>query len=238
MQRLRVLGWVSLWIVAGCGGGGSPATDAGAQVDTGIATDAGEGLDAASPDGGSVPDTGFPLDVGSAPDAVRVVDAYRPLLDGGASPAEIAACHAIAATVAADCNGQADRTCEHTTGAGYCDTERADVLAAAYQCLHEHSVGTGSCRTFSDPSGAETCLADVAAAHDVTHATAVATLLHDRCSSSTPVEQYVQRSIVPLMALSDATLDRMEACMTAAADCETAANCYLDEYQVLFACYG
>lgn len=154
--------------------------------------------------------------------------------DGGSSPADVARCESTAAMVATACNGQVDRTCEHTEGARFCGRERADVLADAYDCLL--ALSHGSCRTFSDPSGAEVCLSGVASANDVTHAQAVASTIAAVCPTVS-ADLLLTRAILPLMTLSDATLDHLSACVAAAGDCDGALLCYRAEVPTIVACY-
>ena len=249
MRGSRALGTVALgiWMAAGCstppsGGDGATAEDAGAaQADGGTAGDAG----VARTDGGIAPDdaAAMPRDAASAPDDAGWVpgdagwmprDAAWILVDAGSSPDDIARCEATAATVAAACHGQVDRTCEHTEAARWCAHERADVLADAYECLAAFS--SSSCRTFSDPSGAEVCLSGVAAEHDVTHARAVADTIVARCPTILP-ERLVTTAILPLMVFSDATLDALDACFAGAADCDATLACYRSELANIVACY-
>lgn len=209
-KALAPLGSLSLLVLAlgsGCPEN-TPAADAATMADTG--------------GGGS--DTGPAMD-----------DAGTPGEDAPADDA-VARCTATAAMVATACGGQADRTCEHTQGGMRCATERADVLADAYQCLLDASMG--SCRTFSDPSAADTCLATLAGETAITAAgDALVTDILALCTDTTRA-QLIAGGVVPIMALSDATLGRIDACVGAATDCVGVQACFYAEFDSIVACYG
>lgn len=202
----------SLALVAALGAGcpdNTPAADAAVAVD--------------ASGGGS--------DTGSTPD-----DTGSPGADAPAT-SDVARCTSTAAMVATACAGQADRTCEHTQGGMRCTTERADVLADAYQCLLDASTGTGSCRTYGDPSGATSCLDTLASETTLTAAgTALVDHIVALCSTLTRTE-VIRNAPVPIMALSDATIGRLDTCISAAADCDAAEACVLAEYATIAACY-
>ena len=149
---------------------------------------------------------------------------------------DVARCMSIASMVATSCEGQADRTCHHTETAALCATERADVLADALQCLLDSSTGTGSCRTFGDPSGAQGCLDDLAAATDTTDTEPVIAHLVAACPTATEA-QFLTMGAIPGMALGAASLDRFDTCITAAADCTGVAQCVNDLFPAISACY-
>jgi hypothetical protein len=170
-------------------------------------------------------------DTGPATDDTGSPGADAPVVD------DVARCTATAAMVATACAGQADRTCEHTAGGMRCATERADVLADAYQCLLDASTGTGSCRTFSDPSGASACLEALGAATTLSSAgEALVTHILATCTDTTRA-QVVSGGVIPLMALSDAAVGRLDACVMAAADCGAVSACAFTEFPDIVGCY-
>ena len=178
-------------------------------------------------------------DLGSAS-----TDAGQEVADSGAqgtdaaAAGDVARCTATAAMVATACAGQADRTCEHTQGGMRCATERADVLADAYQCLLDASTGTGSCRTFSDPSGASACLQALGSRTMLTAtAEAVVSRIVTLCPEGTTRPQLLTGGAMPVIAMSGATLARLDACLGPAATCAAAVACVNTEFASIVACY-
>lgn len=200
--------------------GASPAThDSGGTPVT----------DASSGDAGST-------DAGMLDDAASAADATVVRVDGGSPASEVERCEAAAASVIETCEAESDRVCSHSAVAMRCGSERADVLADAFDCLYEWSAGTGSCRTFGDPSGASDCLADLRDSVEATHATTVAEHIVARCTDAS-VDDVLRSTPIPMVALSDATLDALDACITPAVDCEGVRVCLFADADAIAACY-
>jgi hypothetical protein len=213
------LGPVLLLVLVLCSG----CADSSSTNDAGVGGRA--DLGSASTDAGQqVADTG-----------PRATDSGAQGTDAAAA-GDVARCTATAAMVATACAGQADRTCEHIQGGMRCATERADVLADAYQCLLDAS--TGSCRTFSDPSGASACLQALGSRTMVTAtAEAVVSRILTLCPEGTTRPQLLTGGVMPVIAMSGATLARLDACLGPAATCAAAVACVNTEFASIVACY-
>src|SRR6185369_10015310 len=98
--------------------------------------------------------------------------------DSGGS-ADIARCQTTAAAVTC---GDANRQCAARALTAACATEHADLLADALVCIRDNSDASG-CRSFADPSGADTCIR-AALAPGVTRVSAVAMQLATLCTAS------------------------------------------------------
>ena len=81
---------------------------------------------------------------------VGPVPACSPLVDLPTQN-DIADCKREAVMAARRCD-ETGRICLHQFYEGLCESERADVITAAYRCQDP------TCRTFSDPNEADVCL--------------------------------------------------------------------------------
>ncbi|MGE0791024.1 MAG: hypothetical protein AB7S26_35460 [Sandaracinaceae bacterium] len=187
---------------------GCPDPEPGGDAGPGGGSDAGPGAGDAGPGGGA--------DAGPGADAAR--------------------CHALASSIATACNGQADRTCEWNAVGDYCDTEDPAALADAFQCLLDASTGTGSCRTFSDPSAADVCVQSALTAGVSADEQAIADRVAMFCSES--ADDALFRSVLPVAALSSATATRLRACVDAALDCTGVQACFASDLAPIVACYA
>ncbi|MBX7195044.1 MAG: hypothetical protein K1X94_23525 [Sandaracinaceae bacterium] len=149
----------------------------------------------------------------------------------------VALCELAASSVRDACGGQADRACEHLQGATRCASERADVLREAYACLEEASAGTGSCRTFGDPSGATACLDALVERTTLSAAgEALAGDLERLCPGASR-GRLLGGGVMPIVALADATLARLAPCVADATDCAAVGACLQAEHADIVACY-
>jgi hypothetical protein len=152
----------------------------------------------------------------------------------GSGGAAVDDCQAQAEAVKVACMGQADRTClfDHYKTL-FCPTERADVLAAGLACLKQFS--QDSCRTFSDPSGAGDCVKTAFAKFDLTKAKELATVIQGKCNSAT-VDQILNAAEPPIAVLTDADIEKAKTCVTGAADCQAATDCFKTQFPDFFNC--
>lgn len=135
------------------------------------------------------------------------------------------------------CAGQVDRTCEHEEARVRCGTERADVLEDAYQCLLDASIGTGSCRTFGDPSGASSCLDALVERTPLSPAgEALAADLEALCPGASRA-RLLGGGAMPIIALSDETIGRLQRCLDGATECSGFGACIEAEYPEIVACH-
>lgn len=156
--------------------------------------------------------------------------------DAGGGDVEVARCQAASAALAAACPTDGDRTCHVGEYADFCQADaRPDLFADALECLLAMS-GASGCRTFSDPSGADTCVDAVYDGFSSPDVDAIAARAEAVCSSSPMVVP--QRTEPPLFALGTAQLDALQTCLDAAADCDAVGACTEVAAGDIFACYG
>ncbi len=146
---------------------------------------------------------------------------------------EVAECKKTAESVRNACGGQADRECLFEQYALLCESERAAVLTAGLKCLLQFS--SGSCRTFSDPSGAEECVGAAFAKFDTKDATAAAQALIGVCAEAS-VDGLLNRAEPPFSMVGSATLDTFNACVQNVTGCEPAIECYKAEFAGIWSC--
>lgn len=145
--------------------------------------------------------------------------------DGSLLDPEVARCQASAVALAAACPDDGNRTCQAGAYASYC---HADALpgefADALDCLVGESSAASGCRTFSDPSSADTCVAAVYA--EVTNAEGDAFIASviALCPSLAPAPTAATWE-PPVYAHTPAQLTEAQACVDDAADCAAAQAC-------------
>ncbi len=153
--------------------------------------------------------------------------------DGGAGD-DVARCRAAAASLATTCEGDGDRTCHVGAYRDSCSADgRAGLFADGLDCLRAMS-SAGSCRTFSDPSGAATCIDAVYAGITSEDIDAVLARVSTVCPAAAT---QAARTEPPLYALTPAQLSTLRSCIEAATDCETAGACTEAIATSILACY-
>ena len=172
-------------------------------------------------------------DARSASDAPSNQDAFSGN-DAGAPGADLARCRAAAAAFAGVCTDDGDRVCHVAEYAAFCnETGQPALYAAALDCLRTNS-GAGSCRTFSDPSGAGDCVAAVYASASNAMVTSVTARINALCTTATVVPHVAEP---PLWALSTGQLASAQTCLAAATDCVGTEACFATVQAGLRACY-
>ncbi|MBW2460614.1 MAG: hypothetical protein JRH11_03125 [Deltaproteobacteria bacterium] len=153
--------------------------------------------------------------------------------DSGGDP-EVVRCEAASAAFAAVCTDDGGRTCNAMVLGTHCQSDaRPGNLADAIDCLRENS-SASSCRSFPDPSAAETCVAAAYAGVTSSEVDAAVAAITAHCEFMTsPLE-----AAVPLYSLTSAELAAVQACADGAADCDAYMDCIaLDPFAALSACF-
>lgn len=152
----------------------------------------------------------------------------------GDAGADVARCQSTAAAVTC---GDTGRQCAARALSTACTTERADLLADALACIRDNSDASG-CRSFADPSGADTCI-HAALQSGAARVIDVAMQLSLICGPSFPatVDEAMYGMTPPLPTLSDASLAAITTCVMAAADCTAATACFSSRYPQPYACF-
>lgn len=201
---LRLHGTIGLVLVLAACGGGTTGGN-----------DAGGNDAAASDTGGGGTDTGG--------------------TDTGTSDPDVARCQSAAAMLMATCPSDGDRTCQVGAYGSFCQAgAHPGEFADAIDCLRAMSSASGGCRTFSDPSGAATCVQDAYAgvtSSDVDAVVARAQMLCTSTAGAVTAEP-------PLYALSASQLSALATCMDAATDCDAANACANTTAGPIAACFG
>lgn len=149
---------------------------------------------------------------------------------GGASSCEVAA-----AAYAALCTSDGNRTCHVAAYASYCATATEPAaMAAALDCLRVNS-DSGSCRTFSDPSGASGCVA--AALQPVEQASWQGIIDDYRAICGGPFT--APHDFEPPLAMLSATqIGEVRACLSTSPTCTALEACLASGVQApISACY-
>ncbi len=205
-MRLTSLLVVTMLALAGCPGP-APATDAGTDAPV-------VPHDAATVDSATV-------DAWSAPDAFASTD--------------VAHCRASAAALAATCPDDGGRHCQAAAYASYCNDGASPVLfAQALDCLTAMSSSSGGCRTFSDPSGAGSCVDGVYASTTNAAVDMAITTINGACTTAT---QSPTQTEPPLYALTAAQLATFQDCLDAAVDCSAVTACASGFQDPISACF-
>lgn len=156
--------------------------------------------------------------------AHRLVGGGLSLLFLGALPLQGCSgdpCADAAEEFAAVCSNAGARTCQAAAYAAYCENAmEPEAAAAALDCLRNES-SSGSCRTFSDPSGAQECVANELGPLTRPEWTSIVAKFVLVCGrAATPVTFEP-----PFVFLSQAQVDAVDACVDGATSCEAAQAC-------------
>lgn len=205
-------------LLVGCDEQGTPAEpDSGADQPSDAGSSSGDAGEMLEPDAGD-----------------ELVDAGPPPTpDAGPDP-DVVQCHTLAESIATACGGQEERTCEWTELAALCDSEDAPALNVAMQCILDASSG-GSCRTFSDPSGAFDCLGEMLESEVSDGERDLAESMVALCA--TDADRFLYRWTPPLAVLAESTTDTLSDCVALASDCAAAEACFEPLLTEAIACY-
>ncbi|MEL6185282.1 MAG: hypothetical protein AAFU79_11720 [Myxococcota bacterium] len=171
--------------------------------------------------------------------ALRLVGGGLSLLFLGALPlpgcSGADACADAAAEFAAVCSDDGARACQAAGYGMYCENAvEPEAAAAALDCLRNES-SSRSCRTFSDPSGAEACVANLLGPVTRPEWTSIVAKFVLVCGRATTPVTFEP----PFAFLSQAQIDAVDACLDGATSCEAAQACLATGPQApLAVCFG